>query len=54
MKSISVVVPTYNEQDNINDVYTRLKAVFSSELSNYRCEIIFIDNCSKDDSQKLI
>lgn len=54
MKSISVVVPTYNEQDNIGDVYTRLKAVFAGELSGYRCEIIFIDNCSKDDSRRLI
>lgn len=54
MKSISVIVPTYNEQDNINDVYTRLKAVFNNDLPSYRCEIIFIDNCSIDDSQKMI
>ena len=47
MKKISIVTPCYNEEDNIQDVYSRVKRVFN-ELENYNYEHIFIDNDSKD------
>lgn len=47
-KTISVVVPTYNEQGNIWEVYNRVKKVFADHLGNYRFELLFEDNDSTD------
>ena len=47
MKKISVVTACYNEEDNIFEVYTQVKAVFN-ELKNYSYEHLFIDNNSRD------
>lgn len=49
MKLISVVTACYNEEENVEDLYQQVKAVFS-ELPNYRYEHIFIDNSSKDNT----
>ena len=54
MKTITVLIPTYNEEKNIPLVYERTQKVFLNNLSNYECKILFVDNCSKDNSQKLI
>ncbi|WP_352415435.1 glycosyltransferase family 2 protein [Oscillibacter ruminantium] len=54
MKTISVVIPTYNEEENIEDAYHRVKALFDGALSSYRYEIIYIDNDSSDCSRKQI
>lgn len=53
-KNITVVVPTYNEEKNIPQVYERLKKCFSEKLNTYNCRILFVDNNSTDSSQKLI
>ena len=47
-KLISIVTPCFNESDNIEELYARVKAVMSG--INYRYEHIFIDNCSTDDT----
>src|SRR5580698_5927151 len=47
MKLISIVTPCYNEEENVEDVYQQVKAVFAS-LPHYRYEHIFIDNASTD------
>ena len=54
MKKISVLIPTYNEQENVEELTGAIINVFEKELSDYRYEIIFIDNCSDDDTQKII
>lgn len=54
MKVISVVVPTYNEEGNIMNLYHRTKKVFQEELPEYRCNIQFIDNGSTDATRVLI
>lgn len=54
MKTISIVVPTYNEEQNIENVYTRVVELFESELKNYQMELLFIDNASTDKSQQII
>lgn len=54
MKTISIVVPTYNEQDNINLVYDRVVKVMSKNLPAYTCELIFIDNYSTDQTREFI
>ena len=46
---ISIIVPVYNEQDNIGIVYGELKKLASS-LNNYEFEYIFTDNCSTDNT----
>ena len=48
MKLISVVTPCYNEEDNVEELYTRVKIVLNDKLSNYKYEHIFIDNASTD------
>jgi len=52
-KIISVVIPTYNEELNIDNAYFKVKEVFQ-KLPDYDYEIVFADNCSTDSSQKLI
>ncbi len=53
-KTISIMVPTYNEEENIELMYKGLKELFKKDLSNYQYEILFIDNKSKDNTRKLI
>jgi glycosyltransferase involved in cell wall biosynthesis len=47
-KTISIITPCFNEEDNIRDCYEAVKALFASELKHYACEHIFTDNCSTD------
>ncbi len=47
MKHISVATGTYNEEENIDEFYSRVNAVFQ-KLPGYTYEILFIDNCSTD------
>lgn len=51
-KKISVVIPTYNEEDNVKPLTEAIISVMGQELSRYEYEIIFIDNHSKDGTQK--
>jgi len=54
MKKISIVIPTYNEQDNIGLLVECLKRKMKEELSDYIYDVIIIDNDSKDDTRKII
>ena len=54
MKKISIVIPCYNEEENIPLLYKELTALMQRELSEYRYEILFIDNKSRDSSRALI
>jgi len=49
---ISVIIPIYNEQDNIPLLYTRVKGVLDQMEVSY--ELIFINDGSKDLSLSLI
>ena len=53
-KTISVMVPTYNEEENVELMYKALKEMFKKELPNYQYEILFIDNKSQDNTRNLI
>lgn len=44
---ISVVTACFNEEDNVEELYTRVRAEFA-KLPTYRYEHIFIDNASSD------
>lgn len=50
-KLISIVTPTYNEEDNIDELYSRIKLV-TSNLQDYIFEIIVIDNSSTDNTSR--
>lgn len=54
MKTITIVVPTYNEEANIQSIYDRVQAVFASSLSDYGMQLLFIDNDSQDGTRALI
>ena len=43
-----LVVPCYNEEENVQAMADAIRETFRSELPEYRYEIIFIDNDSSD------
>lgn len=51
MKKISVVVPCYNEQENVVPISEAIVEELN-KLKNYDYELIFIDNCSTDNTRK--
>lgn len=53
MKSISIVTPCYNEQDNVEVCAAAIKEVFK-HLDGYQYEHIFIDNASTDNTVTIL
>lgn len=51
-KKISVVIPCFNEAENIPSMYRQLSDVFKTITPDY--ELIFVDNCSTDNSWSLL
>lgn len=45
-KVVSVVIPTYNEIENVREIYHATKLVL--EATKCRWKILFVDNCSVD------
>ena len=54
MKMISIMVPTYNEEENVVPLSEAVIAEMKKSLPEYDYEIVFIDNCSTDNTQTLI
>lgn len=54
MKKISVLIPTYNEEENIVPLSEAILTEFHSNLPAYDYEIIFIDNDSHDSTREKI
>ncbi len=52
MKKISIVVPVYNEQDNLREFYKRLTAIMC--LEDYEYNLIFVDDGSQDSSALIL
>lgn len=50
MKRISIVVPIYNEQDNVKELHGEINDV--CKANGYTYEIIFVDDGSTDDTYK--
>jgi len=48
MKLISVVAGSFNEQDNVTELYERVCRIFVEQLPSYAFELIVIDNASTD------
>ena len=53
MKTISLVVPCYNEEDNIKPFLIEVEANFA-KLTEYDYEIVFVNDGSKDTTKKVI
>ena len=53
MRLISVITPCYDEEDNVRELYSRVKAAFAT-LGRYRYEQIFIDNASRDRTVEIL
>ena len=54
-KKISIMVPCYNEEENVVPLSEAVIATLEKDLPEYDYEILFIDNCSKDKKrEKLI
>ena len=54
MKTISIVVPTYNEEENVIPLAAALISELEEHCVGYSYEIIFIDNDSKDSTRDKI
>ncbi|OIK16331.1 glycosyltransferase [Bacillus sp. MUM 116] len=53
MKLITLIVPAYNEEDVLAQLYTRVCEIMDN-LSNYQFEILFINDGSKDNTLNII
>ena len=47
MKTVTILTPCYNEADNVEALYEKVRSVFAP-LTDYRYEHLFIDNASTD------
>lgn len=54
MKKISVMVPCYNEQDNVRPLCESVRTLLQTELPEYDYEILFIDNKSTDNTRTIL
>ena len=54
MKKISIMVPCYNEVENVIPISEVLVRILEEKLSKYDYEILFIDNCSTDGTRDCI
>lgn len=52
MKKISILIPCYNEVDNVEPISFAVENVLKEALSQYDYEILFIDNCSTDGTRE--
>jgi polyisoprenyl-phosphate glycosyltransferase len=51
---LSIVLPVFNEQDNLAELYRRLTSVLTDQLKLSHYELVFVDDFSKDNSWELI
>lgn len=53
-KIISVMIPTYNEEENVRPIYEAVRNEITKSLPEYGYEILFIDNKSQDKTRSII
>lgn len=53
MKKITIIVPSYNEEESIPYLYDRLNTMMNN-LNNYAFEVLFVNDGSKDKTLELI
>ena len=53
MKKITILVPCYNEQESVELFYTKVMQILSG-IENYKFELLFVNDGSKDDTLTII
>lgn len=53
-KTISIMIPCYNEEENARPIYEAVRDELISSCPDYDYEILFIDNKSKDRTRQII
>ena len=48
MKKLSIMIPCFNEEENVREICAAVIEMLKKDLPNYDYEIVFIDNCSQD------
>ena len=48
MEKVSILIPCYNEEDNVVPMSEAIVNLFTTQLTKYDYELVFIDNDSKD------
>lgn len=54
MKKISILIPCYNEEENVGPMSEAIVNLFQTELSAYDYELVFIDNDSHDKTRDIL
>ena len=54
MKRISIMIPCYNEVENVVPISEAVVKIMTEQLPEYDYEILFIDNCSNDGTRDKI
>ena len=53
-KKVSVMIPCYNEEENVVPMSNEIKELFETKLPQYDYELLFIDNDSSDNTRPLL
>lgn len=53
MKKISIIIPSYNEEESLPILYERMKKLME-DMKNYEFEILFVNDGSKDKTIEII
>lgn len=53
-KKISILIPCYNEEENVVPMSEAIENLFEKELPQYDYELLFIDNDSQDKTRELL
>ena len=51
---ISIVIPAYNEERNLDVLYANIREVLDSQLGDSDWELVVVDNCSKDGTPEMV
>lgn len=54
MKTISVLIPCYNEEENVEPISQAVVETLTRELPQYDYELVFIDNDSSDNTRPIL
>ena len=54
MKTIEIIVPCYNESENIRPLYEAIQSVFAEKLPDYSYTLLFVNDGSSDNSLEVL